>query len=116
MCRGDCQRNVESDDYKAYKEIEEQIGHCTPEQAWAMYYVSAGLVREHIALAVMEHITRGNKALLLEFPELAQAEKERIRVELTRIKNVFSAKESPMADEKRFLQTVQSLHRRRYQG
>ena len=39
MCRGDCQRNVESDDYKAYKEIEEQIGHCSPEQAWAILFL-----------------------------------------------------------------------------
>lgn len=76
MCQGDCQSYLESDEYKAYKEIEEQIGHCTPEQAWAMYYVSVGMVRENIALAVMEHIARGNKALLVEFPELAPAERE----------------------------------------
>jgi hypothetical protein len=67
---------LESDEYKAYKEIEEQIGHCTPEQAWAMYYVSVGMVRENIAMAVMEHIARGNKALQVEFPELAPAERE----------------------------------------
>ena len=37
---------LKPDEYQAYKEIEEQIGHCTPEQAWAMYYVSSGMVRE----------------------------------------------------------------------
>ncbi|MCF5053495.1 hypothetical protein GIW50_14935 [Pseudomonas syringae] len=63
------------DEDKAYQEIEEQIGHCTPEQAWAMYFVSTGTVREHITLAVMEHIGRGNKALLFEFPELAMVER-----------------------------------------
>ncbi|TVT79561.1 hypothetical protein [Pseudomonas sp. H3(2019)] len=71
MRQGDCQCYLESDEYKAYKEIEEQIAHCTPEQAWAMYYVSAGAVRENITLAVMENIARGNKALLVEFPDLA---------------------------------------------
>lgn len=75
MCQADCQSYLASDEYQAYKEIEEQIGHCTPEQAWAMYYVSAGAVRENIALAVMEHVARGNKALLVEFPELAPAAK-----------------------------------------
>ena len=40
-----------------------------------MFYVSVGLVREIIAMAVLEHIARGNKALLVEFPELAPAEK-----------------------------------------
>jgi len=73
MRQGDCQCHLESDEYKAYKEIEEQIAHCTPEQAWAMYYVSAGVVRQNIAMAVTEHIARGNKALLVEFPELASA-------------------------------------------
>ena len=75
MRQGDCPRDLESDDYKAYKDIEEQIGHCTPEQAWAMYFVSTGMVREYITLAVMEHIGRGNKALLFEFPELALVER-----------------------------------------
>jgi len=37
-----------------------------------MYYVSSGMVREFITLAVMEHIGRGNRALLLEFPDLAR--------------------------------------------
>lgn len=40
-----------------------------------MYFVSTGTVREHITLAVMEHIGRGNKALLFEFPELAMVER-----------------------------------------
>lgn len=66
---------LKPDQYQAYKEIEEQIGHCSPEQAWAMYYVSSGMVRKYITLAVMEHIGRGNRALLLEFPELARIKK-----------------------------------------
>ncbi|AKA81970.1 hypothetical protein C4K00_1844 [Pseudomonas synxantha] len=74
MRQGVDQGYLESDDYKAYKEIEEQIGLCTPEQAWAMYYVSTGMVRENITLAVMEHIGRGNRALLLEFPDLVRVE------------------------------------------
>ncbi|WP_395608365.1 hypothetical protein [Pseudomonas sp. B22129] len=72
----DYQRGVQPDDDNAYSEIEEQIGHCTPEQAWAMYYVSTGMVREYITRAVMAHIGRGNRALLLEFPELARAEEK----------------------------------------
>ncbi|AHC34599.1 MULTISPECIES: hypothetical protein [Pseudomonas] len=74
MCQCDFQRDAQSDDDQAYKDIEEQIGRSTPEQAWAMYYVSTGMVREHITRAVMEHIGRGNRALLLEFPELARIE------------------------------------------
>ncbi|PIB47176.1 hypothetical protein AOA59_01195 [Pseudomonas sp. 2822-15] len=81
MARRDDPCDVKSDDYQAYKEIEEQIGHCTPEQAWAMYYVSTGRVREHVTRAVMEHIGRGNRALLLEFPELARVQ-ERSRLML----------------------------------
>lgn len=73
MSQDDSQCDLKSDEFKAYQEIEEQIGHCTPEQARAMYYVSAGVMRENIALAVMEHIARGNKALLVEFPEFAPA-------------------------------------------
>lgn len=75
MCPGNHSYRSASEEDQAYKEIEEQIGHCTPEQAWAMYFVSTGVVREHITLAVMEHIGRGNKALLFEFPELAQVER-----------------------------------------
>ncbi|TLG87955.1 hypothetical protein FEM54_28440 [Pseudomonas edaphica] len=81
MARRDDPCDVKSDDYQAYKEIEEQIGHCTPEQAWAMYYVSTVTVREHVTRAVMEHIGRGNRALLLEFPELARVQ-ERSRLML----------------------------------
>lgn len=76
MGQAEYQRDVKSDDDEAYTQIEEQIGHCTPEQAWAMYYVSTGMVREYITRAVMEHIGRGNRALLLEFPELARAEEK----------------------------------------
>ena len=74
MGQAEYQRDVKSDDDKAYKDIEEQIGHCTPEQAWAMYYVSTGMVREYITRAVMEHIGRGNRALLLEFPDQVRGE------------------------------------------
>ncbi|MDT8909070.1 MULTISPECIES: hypothetical protein [Pseudomonas] len=63
----------ESDDRKAYKEIEEQIIHCTPEQAWAMYSISTGMVRLNITQAVKKLIAAGNKALLAQFPELAPA-------------------------------------------
>ncbi|ROM46066.1 hypothetical protein BK648_15555 [Pseudomonas poae] len=75
MGQRDYADDVKSDEDNAYKEIEEQIGLCTPEQAWAMYYVSTGMVREYITRAVMAHIGRGNRALLLEFPELARVEK-----------------------------------------
>jgi len=75
MCEDDCQCYLESDEYKGYKAVEEQIIHCTPEQAWAMYFVSTGVVREHITLAVMEQIAKGNTALLAEFPEFAPAGK-----------------------------------------
>lgn len=75
MSQGDYQWHLESDDYKAYMEIEEQIGHCTPDQAWAMYSISGGAVRAHITRAVMKLIASGNEALLVEFPELAPSEK-----------------------------------------
>lgn len=68
--------DVESELMKGYQAIEEQIGHCSPEQAWAMYYVSAGVVREQIAHAVIHHIRQGNTALRAEFPELARADRE----------------------------------------
>lgn len=42
MCEDDCQCYLASDECRAYKAIEGQIGHCPPEQAWAMYFVSAG--------------------------------------------------------------------------
>lgn len=63
------------DDHKAYKEIEEQIIHCTAEQAWAMYSISTGRVRVNITQAVTKLIAAGNKALLAEFPEFAPAPK-----------------------------------------
>ncbi|RMM49959.1 hypothetical protein [Pseudomonas corrugata] len=75
MCQGDCQNSLNSDESKAYNEIEEQIIHCTPEQAWAMYSISTGVVRLNISRAVKKLIIGGNKALLVEFPEFAPAEK-----------------------------------------
>lgn len=77
MCDKDCRCYFESDEYKAYQDIEELIGQSTPEQAWALYFVSAGVVRENIAVAVMTHIARGNKSLKATFPELAQAEQSK---------------------------------------
>ncbi|QLG91204.1 hypothetical protein HZF02_04225 [Pseudomonas yamanorum] len=75
MCDKDCRCYLESDGFKAYQDIEELIGQSTSEQAWALYFVSAGVVRENIAAAVMTHIARGNKALKATFPEPAQAER-----------------------------------------
>ncbi|MCE0460925.1 MULTISPECIES: hypothetical protein [Pseudomonas] len=71
MCQGDYQASLNSDESKAYNEIEEQIIHCTPEQAWAMYSISTGVVRLNISQAVKKLIIGGNKALLEEFPEFA---------------------------------------------
>lgn len=75
MCQGDYKCYLETDEYRAYKEIEEQIIHCTPEQAWAMYSISTGTVRVNITQAVTKLIAGGNQALLAEFPELAPIEK-----------------------------------------
>lgn len=75
MCHEHQQTCADPDDWQAYRDIEEQIGHCSPDQAWAMYFVSTGAVREHIALAVAKHIAMGNKGLLIEFPDLALAKK-----------------------------------------
>lgn len=75
MCDKDCRCYFETDDYKAYQDIEDLIGQSTPEQAWALYFVSTGVVRENIASAVMTHIARGNKALKATFLEFSQAEK-----------------------------------------
>ncbi|MFA0921899.1 hypothetical protein ACDH53_27240, partial [Pseudomonas tremae] len=75
MCQNTQQCCSTPDECKAYRDIEEQIGHCTPDQAWGMYFVATGSVRENIRWAVMKHIAQGNKALLVEFPELAPAKK-----------------------------------------
>jgi len=64
---------LESDEQKAYQDIEDFIGQNPPDQAWALYYVSAGVVRENIEKAVITLIARGNKALAAEFPQFAQA-------------------------------------------
>ncbi len=42
MCQNTQQCCSTPDECKAYMEIEEQIGHCTPDQAWGMYFVSTG--------------------------------------------------------------------------
>lgn len=56
---------------KEYREIETFIEHSSPEQAWALYFVSDGVVRENIETAVVALIAKGNKGLEAEFPELA---------------------------------------------
>ncbi|KFF42187.1 hypothetical protein JH25_27870 [Pseudomonas sp. BRG-100] len=71
MCEKDCRCYHNSEEYKAYKVIEDQIGQSTPDQAWALYFVSEGVVRENITTAVMTHIANGNEALASAFPELA---------------------------------------------
>lgn len=80
MCDKNCRCCFETDEYNAYRDIEELIGQSTPEQAWALYFVSAGVVRENIAAAVMTHIARGNKALKATFPELTPAEQDKVIV------------------------------------
>lgn len=74
MCDKDCRCYLETGEFKAYQDIKGLIGKSTPDQAWALYFVSAGVVRENIATAVMTHIARGNKALEATFPEFAQSE------------------------------------------
>jgi len=74
MCQTEDKGYPDSDGHKAYNEIEEQIIHCTPEQAWAMYSISTGMVRVNITQAVKKLIAAGNKALLVEFPEFAPTE------------------------------------------
>lgn len=75
MCDKDCGCYFETEHQKAYQDIEDLIGQNTPEQAWALYFVSTGVVRENIASAVMTLIARGKKALKAAFPEFSQAEK-----------------------------------------
>lgn len=80
MCDKDCRGYFEADECKAYQDIEELIGLSTPDQAWALYFVSAGVVRENIAAGVMTHIARGKKALKATFPELIPAEQDKVIV------------------------------------
>lgn len=69
-----CSDYVESEAFKAYQDIENMIAQSTAEQAWALYFVSTGMVRENIAKAVKAHIAKGNAALKAAFPEFAQAD------------------------------------------
>lgn len=71
MCNKDCNCYLHSDEYKAYKAIEDQVGTSTPDEAWALYFVSEGAVREDILMAVMTHIANGNQALVSAFPQFA---------------------------------------------
>ena len=73
MCDKDCRYYLETDE-KAYQDIEDLIGQSTPDQAWALYFISTGVVRQNIATAVMTHIAKGNKALKATFTEFAQSE------------------------------------------
>lgn len=65
-----CCSCTESDE-KAYREIEIFLAHSTPDQSWALYFVSEGVVRENIETAVIALIAKGNEALADEFPALA---------------------------------------------
>ncbi len=65
MCDKDCRCYLETDEFKAYQDIEELIGQSTPKQAWALYVMSAGVVRENIATAVMTHSAEVTKRLRL---------------------------------------------------
>lgn len=65
-----CCRCMESDE-KAYKDLEALIEQSTPECAWALYFVSEGVVRENITKVVTSLIAQGNKGLESEFPGLA---------------------------------------------
>lgn len=69
MCEKDSNSYHHSDEYKAYKAIEDEIGKITPDQTWALYFVSEGVVREDIITAVMTHIANGNEELVAVFPE-----------------------------------------------
>lgn len=71
MCEKQNQRNIESDEMEAFKELEEHIGKLPPDEVWALYFVSSGALRESVAAAVKKHISRGNKELIAEFPEFA---------------------------------------------
>ena len=74
MCNKECNCYHDSDEFKAYQDIENLIGQSTGDQAWALYFVSIGVVRENIATAVMTHIARGNKELKAAFPDFAYAD------------------------------------------
>lgn len=78
MCNKECSCYHGTDEFKAYQDIENLIGQSTAEEAWALYFVSEGIVRENIATAVMTHIANGNKALKAAFPEFAHADPDHI--------------------------------------
>lgn len=76
MCNEECNYYYNSDEFKSYQDIENLIGQSTEEQAWALYFVSEGVVRENIAKAVMTHIAKGNEALKAAFPEFSHADSD----------------------------------------
>ncbi len=71
MCTERCPLDLNPHEYKAYREIEEQIGRCAPGEARGMYDISEGVMGDYILMAVVVHIDRGHVDLLAEFPELA---------------------------------------------
>lgn len=75
MCNPKCLCCIEKDGYKAYRDIWELIGEASPEQARALYLVSAGIVRKNIASAVMMHIASGKNMLATQFPEFLKVDK-----------------------------------------
>jgi len=70
-----CCSCTESDE-KAYREIETFLAHSSPEQAWALHFISDGVVRENIETAVVALIAKGNAALADEFPALAKRHRQ----------------------------------------
>lgn len=75
MCEKCC-RCLESDE-KAYQDIEALIAQSTPDQVWALHYVSSGSVRENIETAVAALIARGNTVLEAEFPQFAEVSRRK---------------------------------------
>jgi hypothetical protein len=69
MCEKCC-RCTDSDE-GANSDIENFLAHSTPEQAWALHFVSEGSVRNRIETAIAALIAQGNEALADEFPALA---------------------------------------------
>lgn len=69
MCDRCC--SCTKSDEEADREIETFLAHSTPDQAWALYFVSDGVVRENIETALVALIAKGSEALADEFPALA---------------------------------------------
>lgn len=50
MCEDDCQCYLESDEYKSYWAVEEQMSHCTPSKPGPCTSSSTGVVRGSTSL------------------------------------------------------------------